>query len=93
MPSIAGDVIIWYLTTNHSGNAIRFKKYGDFALPSRPVPVRLYRHMIPKFMLYGEEKYRVSIFITFAKKHPILDRYMEYLNHLRLLILGLGIFI
>ena len=80
VPSKEGDLISWYLTTNHSGNAIRFKKYGDFALPSRPVPVRLYRHMIPKFMLYGEEKCRVSIFITFAKKHPITDRYMEYLK-------------
>jgi len=80
VPSKEGDLISWYLTTNHSGNAIRFKKLGDYALPTRPVPARLYRFMMPKYLFYGEEKTRVAIFITFAKKHPITDRYLEYLK-------------
>jgi hypothetical protein len=84
VPSEKGDLIVWYLTTTHSGNARRIKGIdypvlmGDFT--GGWFAQKLYYHL-PKILLKPSEKDRIAIFATFGKQDIHLKRYLEYLKH------------
>lgn len=71
--SEVGDLIIWFLTTKHSGNAVRLKLFKNISLN------HLENH-VPKFLKLEEEKERISIFMSFGVSGNHLNRYLtEYL--------------
>lgn len=89
VPSQKGDLIIWYLTTTHSGNAKRIKwldypvLMGDYT--GGWLAHRLYYHL-PKMFIQPSEKDRVALFMTFGKKDIHLERYLKYLKHRKYMI-------
>lgn len=75
-----GDLVMWYLTTSHSGNSKRFKW-----APNVFIPFRLYR-LIPHALFEPEEKERFAYFLTFGKKDHHLERYLRYLKNRRYMV-------
>ena len=74
VPSEAGDLVIWYLTTTHAGNAVRLKM-----APNKSIHHRIEKR-IPEFLKVNEEKERVSIFLTYALRGAALDRYINFMH-------------
>ncbi len=67
-----GDLVIWKLTTTHSGNAIRLKFFNDLSIHPK-----IEGH-IPDFLVKKNPIRRRSIFIVFGSKSHHLTRYIEY---------------
>jgi hypothetical protein len=67
-----GDVVFWYLTTSHSGNAVRLR--GVRRLCVHP---RLER-LVPPVLRIPEECERMAFFCSFGAPGPHLDRYIKY---------------
>lgn len=82
VPIEEGDVVVWYLTTTHSGNAKRIKYLKNFVLAddgvSRLQHFLYYR--IPSFLIMPNPTDRISIFFTLGKKDHHLERYIQYLK-------------
>lgn len=74
VPTQPGDVVVWSLRTTHSGNSMRFNMF-----PELVVDPRLYK-IFPKSLFKPEEKLRVGVFMTFGKKAPLFQRYIDYLK-------------
>jgi hypothetical protein len=71
----AGDVVVWYLTTTHSGNVVRLKFARNWSLPS------IIEKRVPAFLKVPDEKERVAAFITYGVPGPHLERYLrDYIN-------------
>ena len=68
----AGDVVFWYLTTSHSGNAIRLKGFPRLCLHPR------LESLIPEALCLPESAVRMAIFCTFGSPGAHLQRYIEY---------------
>lgn len=89
VPSKKGDIIAWYLTTTHSGNAKRIKGIDYPVLMGDEtggwLSHKLYYHL-PKFCIQKSEKDRVAIFITFGTNDVHLKRYLSYLKHRRYMV-------
>ena len=84
VPSQKGDIIIWYLTTTHSGNARRIKGITNLVLMGDKTGSRLSNwlyHNLPKNLIQPSEKDRVALFLTFGKNDRHLKRYINYLKH------------
>lgn len=82
VPSEPGDVIVWYLTTTHSGNAKRLKHIKNWVVADdgvSKVSHFLYYRM-PPFMIAPEEKERISLFMTFSKNDDHYNRYIKFLK-------------
>ena len=82
VPTEPGDVIVWYLTTTHSGNAKKLKSFKNLVVAddgvSRLQHFLYYR--IPSFFVMPASNDRISIFFTFGKKDHHLNRYIKYLK-------------
>ena len=74
VPSQAGDAVIWYLRTSHAGNAVRLRM-----APNKSLHHRIEKR-IPGFLKVSEEKERVSIFLSYARKGAALDRFITFMN-------------
>ena len=74
VPSQAGDAVIWYLRTSHAGNAVRLRM-----APNKSLHHRIEKR-IPGFLKVSEEKERVSIFLSYARKGTALDRFITFMN-------------
>jgi hypothetical protein len=89
VPSTKGDVIVWYLTTTHSGNAKRIKAINFPVLMGDDtggwLSHRLYYHL-PKYFIQKSEKDRVAIFLTFGQDDIHLKRYINYLKYRRYMV-------
>lgn len=89
VPSEKGDVIAWYLTTTHSGNAKRIKGIDYPVLMGDDtggwLSHKLYYHL-PKVFIQKSEQDRVAIFITFGTDDIHLKRYIDYLKHRRYMV-------
>jgi hypothetical protein len=68
----AGDIVVWKLTTTHSGNAIRLKLIPNLSLHPR------LEGLIPSWMLRSNPSKRRSIFVVIGKQDRHLDNYLEY---------------
>lgn len=68
----AGDIVVWKLTTTHSGNAIRLKFMRNLNLHPR------LEGLIPSWMLRSNPIKRRSIFVVIGKQDRHLDNYLEY---------------
>jgi hypothetical protein len=68
----AGDIVVWKLTTTHSGNAVRLK-----LLPNLSIHPRL-EGLIPSCMVRQNPTKRRSIFLVIGKQDKHLDNYLEY---------------
>ena len=84
VPSQKGDLIIWYLTTTHSGNAKRIKGTNEALLmkdnPASGLVNKVYDKILYK-LLQPSQKDRVALFATFGKNDNHLERYLKYLKH------------
>jgi hypothetical protein len=82
VPSEPGDVIVWYLTTTHSGNAKRLKHFKNLVVADDGVSKlsHFVYYRMPPFMLAAEEKERISLFMTFSKNDDHYNRYIKYLK-------------
>jgi hypothetical protein len=67
----AGDVVAWYLTTTHSGNAVRIR-----GLPWLCLHPRLER-LVPRPLREPESNERMAIFCSFGAPGSHLDHYIE----------------
>jgi hypothetical protein len=68
--SRAGDLVFWYLTTSHSGNAIR--------VPGLPSLHPRVESLVPTWLRSPEQTERRSLFSTFGTSGAHLERYLEY---------------
>tara|TARA_B110001452_G_C15235253_1_gene427691 strand:- start:140 stop:1012 length:873 start_codon:yes stop_codon:yes gene_type:complete len=82
VPSEIGDVVVWYLTTTHSGNAKRLKYLKNIVLADDGVSrfQHFLYYRIPSFFVMPKPLDRISIFFTFGKKDHHLKRYIQYLK-------------
>jgi hypothetical protein len=67
-----GDLVIWDLKTQHSGNAVRLKM-----APNYSINIAKIERSIPAFLKKDEEQERISLFMTFALKSSHLERYIS----------------
>tara|TARA_B100001093_G_C26792673_1_gene999693 strand:- start:634 stop:1506 length:873 start_codon:yes stop_codon:yes gene_type:complete len=82
VPSNEGDVVVWYLTTTHSGNAKRIKYLKNIVIADDGVSKfqQFLYYRIPSFLIMPDPIDRISIFFTLGKKDHHLKRYIEYLK-------------
>lgn len=84
VPSKPGDLVIWFLTTTHAGNAKRIKIIDYPVLMSNDESSKLSRklyHKLPKSFIMPSQKDRIAIFATFGKDDRHLKRYINYLKY------------
>lgn len=72
VPSGVGDVVLWYLTTSHSGNFVRLRGGPGVSLHPRletllPLPFRV-----------PEPTTRMAVFCTFAASGVHFEHYLDY---------------
>lgn len=71
-----GDVAVWSLRTQHSGNAVKIKGFPNLSINRGGM-----EGAIPNFLKREQEAERISLFLSFARKAPLLDRYIkEYMQ-------------
>ena len=75
LPSESGDLIVWLLTTSHSGNFLKLKGFPNSSIHPR------IEGLLPKFLTMPEEVPRVSVFGTFGIDDIHLRTYLNYLKH------------
>lgn len=85
VPSQKGDLVIWYLTTTHSGNAKRLMG-TDKALLMPDKKNNRFLNALYKLLLRPSQKDRVALFMTFGKKDIHLERYLNYLKHRKYMV-------
>ena len=68
----AGDLVIWKLTTTHSGNAKRFKIFKNLSLHPRV------EDFIPSIFENKNPIERRAMFIVYGATGDHLDRYIDY---------------
>lgn len=69
-----GDVVVWTMTTTHSGQATRLRVPGNLALGGH------WMRLVPERLRAPEEKERVAAFLTFARESADMQRYIEHLK-------------
>lgn len=74
MPSRAGDLVVWKLTTSHSGNVVRPRVARGLCLHPG-IEGRL-----PAFLRAPEQQTRMSLFGTFAAPGLHLETYLEFIG-------------
>jgi hypothetical protein len=74
VPAEPGDMVVWSLTTTHSGQALRMKHFGNRAMGGR------WMRFTPRRLIAPEERERVSAFITYGREGAHLDRYIDYIK-------------
>lgn len=67
-----GDLVVWYLRTSHSGNAVRLKGLRGLSLHPRV------EGLLPRWLRAPEELERIAMFCTFGRPDHHLDRYIDY---------------
>lgn len=67
-----GDVAIWSLKTQHSGNAVRLKFFSNYSINTSGK-----ENLVPEFLKKDQQHERISLFMTFALKSSHLDRYIN----------------
>jgi hypothetical protein len=72
VPSLPRDLIIWKLTTTHSGNAVKCRFFPFIPLQNR------IENRLPSFLQLPEEKERNTIILTYSRPGPHLERYMKW---------------
>ncbi len=72
--SEVGDVIVWKLTTTHSGNADVIKLFPNYAL--HPEIAKRF----PSFMIQESEDLRLALFMTFGIYDNYAKEYRDYLK-------------
>ena len=82
VPSEPGDIIVWYLTTTHSGNAKRIIGLKNLVIADDGVSKlqHFLYYRIPSFLVKEDSKDRISLFFTLGKKGQHLNRYIQYLK-------------
>ncbi|MDC1182325.1 phytanoyl-CoA dioxygenase family protein [Planktomarina temperata] len=68
----AGDLVIWKLTTTHSGNAKRFKYFNKLSLHPK------LEDLIPAVFERPNPLERMAMFIVYGAEGEHLERYMKY---------------
>lgn len=68
----AGDIVIWKLTTTHSGNAKRIKIFKNLSFHPR------IEDFIPSILECKNPNERRSMFIVYGAEGEHLDRYIKY---------------
>jgi hypothetical protein len=68
----AGDVVVWKLTTSHSGNAVRLSLAPNLCVHPR------IEHLIPKYLESVNPLERMSIFIVLSENDLHLQDYLKY---------------
>lgn len=68
----AGDLVIWKLTTSHSGHAKRIKYFKNISFHPR------IEHFIPSKLENKQNIERRAMFIVYGAKSDHLDRYIKY---------------
>ena len=71
--SEVGDLVVWNMRLLHSGNAIRFRHNARFSVTK----MKGYEFIVPKFLIYPEEKERGALFVSFGKEGDHLTRYIN----------------
>ena len=72
LPTEEGDLAIWFLTTSHSGNNVRFRVAPGLCLHPRV------ETKVPYSLRVPEQKERISVFCSFGVPDKHLDRYIQY---------------
>jgi hypothetical protein len=68
----AGDLVAWYLTTSHSGNAVRMAGAPGLCLHPR------LESLVPAALRSPESAERMAFFCTFGRPGAQLERYISY---------------
>ena len=68
----AGDLVIWKLTTTHSGNAKRLKIFKNLSLHPR------FEDVIPEFLERKSPTERRAMFVVYGAPGEHLNRYLKY---------------
>lgn len=84
-PTEPGDIVIWYLTTSHSGNAKRIKLFNYPVLgfdDTHSFKSLLYFRIqrFAPFLIQKSEKDRMALFLTFGLNDKHLERYLTYMK-------------
>lgn len=74
VPSCVGDVVVWKLTTSHSGNVVRPKFFPKLCLHP------WMENHLPQILRQPEEDRRVSVFGTFAAPGMHLETYLKFIS-------------
>ena len=69
-----GDIVIWRLTTTHSGNAKRPKIFKTCSLHPK------FEDFMPKSMACHNPLKRIAMFAVYGAKGVHLDRYLDYFS-------------
>jgi predicted 2-oxoglutarate/Fe(II)-dependent dioxygenase YbiX len=81
VPSRAGDLVVWRLTTTHSGEAVRLRMFGSVFVPIPIVRAVMRLQPIARTIFRPRQrKERIALFATFAGAGDHLQRYLEYLK-------------
>ena len=79
VPSQAGDVIVWMLSTTHAGNAVRLRFAPEHAIHNHRLEGR-----VPRLLRIPEQKERISFFLTYGLRGNVLDEYIEKMKKHRI---------
>jgi len=83
VPSEPGDVVVWYLTTSHTGNARRMRFFKNFVICDvgpKKFRTRMW-HRLPSVFIQKPAADRVALFLTYGKDDHHLKRYITYLTN------------
>jgi hypothetical protein len=72
VPSHSVDLVVWKLTTTHSGNALRSRLLPGVTLQNR------WENRMPSFLALPEEMERHTLLFTYSRPGIHLDRYIKY---------------
>ena len=65
-------LVIWKLTTTHSGNALKCRIFPSLTLPN------FLERRLPSWLAQPEEKERMTANLTYARPGKHLDCYVQY---------------
>jgi hypothetical protein len=71
VPVVPGDVVVWYLTTTHAGNAVRLRFAPNLNLVSG------LEKRVPGWMKIPEAMERVALFFTYGLPGPHIQNYID----------------
>jgi hypothetical protein len=72
VPSHSTDLVVWKLTTTHSGNAVRCRFFPRTTLQNR------WENRLPDILALPEQKERHTLLFTYGRPGIHLDRYIKY---------------
>lgn len=70
----AGDLAAWSLRTEHGAEAVRLRFAPNLVLNPR------LQTRVPRWARVADTEERMTLFVSFGRRHRLLDRYIDYLG-------------